>query len=127
MARARARLSPASRRSARLWFAADMVAHEDSFGRPWMAAVAIKRAGRTKARAYHRRDGDHRQAAHAPACPGRAGAAARGPARAPAVLPRARDAQPQVRPPDGALGLAEAALARAPADRRAVLHRPGRQ
>src|SRR5436190_14625822 len=105
MPRARARLSPASRRSARLWLAAAMVAHEDTITR----------------------DGDDRQAAHSPACAGRARAAARGPARAPAVHAGARDAEPQVRPPDRALGVAEAALARASADRRAVLHRAGGQ
>src|SRR4051794_25788627 len=99
MPRASARLSPASRRSARLWFWAAMVAHEDTITR----------------------DGDHRQAAHTPARPWRAGAAPRGSAGAPAVPARARDAQPQVRPPDRALGMAEAALARATADRRAVL------
>ena len=49
-----------------------------------------------------------------------------GPARALALRAPQRDAELEVRAPGAALGMAEAALARAAGDRRAVLRRPGR-
>src|SRR5688500_10214701 len=56
----------------------------------------------------------------------RAAAAPRGTADAAALRAPARDAQPQVRPARRAAGVAEAALAGAPGDRRAVLRRARR-
>ena len=58
--------------------------------------------------------------------PRRSGAPARRPAGAPALHARPRTADLRLRAADRPLGVAEAALARAAADRRAVLHRPRR-
>src|SRR6187200_2232449 len=115
MPRASARLSPASSRSARLAFLS-------AIERGMMAARAAPAAGITSA--LHVGPDEAHVAAAAGA--GRPGTAPRRATGAAALHAPQRHAQPQVRAADRPLGVAEAPLARAPADRRPLLRRAGR-
>ena len=118
MPRASARLSPASRRSARLrsWSAmgaASMAGDATSDRAPVANALATARP---------------RAGGHAVPCARRPGPAARRAAGAAALHARATGCSTaRYARLIAALGVAEAALARAPEDRRAVLRRPGRE